>query len=100
MVIRPLNECLQKVAQEELNEDPKLIESDLQAFKEWIEQQPHLKARTTDQFLIAFLRGCKYSLEKAKSKLENYYTLKEKYPEFLKRPNLEDEKFRKLLKKG
>ena len=100
MVIRPLNENLQKVAQEELNEDPKLIESDLQAFKEWIEQQPHLKARTTDQFLIAFLRGCKYSLEKAKLKLDNYYSLKEKYPDFLKRPNMEDEKFRKLLKKG
>ncbi|XP_023295375.2 alpha-tocopherol transfer protein-like [Lucilia cuprina] len=100
MSIRPLSPALQKVAVEELNEDPKRIESDLADFKAWIEQQPHLKARTTDQFLIAFLRGCKYSLEKAKLKLDNYYALKEKYPDFLKRPNFDDEKFRKLLKMG
>lgn len=100
MVIRPLPETLQKVAIDELNEDPKRIEADLADFKAWIAQQPHLKARTTDQFLIAFLRGCKYSLEKAKQKLDNYYSLKEKNPDFFKRPNLEDDKFRKLLKKG
>lgn len=100
MNVRPLPEALQKLAIEDLNEDPKRMESDLAAFKEWIGQQPHLKARTDDQFLIAFLRGCKYSLEKAKTKLENFYTLKEKYPEFLKRRNVMDAKVQKLLKCG
>ncbi|XP_061392749.1 alpha-tocopherol transfer protein-like [Musca vetustissima] len=100
MVVRPLPEALQKIAIEELNEDPKRVEADLAAFKEWILQQPHLKARMDDQFLIAFLRGCKYSLEKAKAKLDNFYTLREKYPDLLKRPNLEDPKVRELLKLG
>ncbi|XP_013105387.2 alpha-tocopherol transfer protein-like [Stomoxys calcitrans] len=100
MNIRPLSEALQKVAIEELNEDPKRIQDDLNNFKEWIKEQPHLRARMDDQFLIAFLRGCKYSLEKAKTKLDNFYTFKEKYPELLKRPNLEDPKVRELLRLG
>ncbi|XP_073845991.1 retinol-binding protein pinta-like [Musca autumnalis] len=100
MGIRPLPEPLQKVAIEELNEDPKRVEADLANFKEWILQQPHLKARMDDQFLIAFLRGCKYSLEKAKVKLDNFYCLREKYPDLLKRPDLEDPKVRELLKLG
>lgn len=100
MVVRTLTEALQNVANKELNEDPARIEINLQEFRTWIEQQPHLKARTEDQFLIAFLRNCKYNLEEAKLKLDNYYALKEKYPEFLKRPSMDDEKFRKLLKCG
>ncbi|XP_075167489.1 retinol-binding protein pinta-like [Haematobia irritans] len=100
MTIRPLSEALQKVAIEELNEDPKRIQDDLNNFKEWIKQQPHLRARMDDQFLIAFLRGCKYSLEKAKTKLDNFYTYKEKYPDLLKRPNIEDPKVRELIRLG
>lgn len=100
MVIRTLTEALQKVANEELNEDKKRIETDLETFRTWIEQQPHLKSRTTDQFLIAFLRSCKHNLEEAKLKLDNFYALKVKYPELLNRPKMYDEKFRKLLKCG
>lgn len=34
-----------------------------------------------DQWLIAFLRGCKYSLERTKEKLDLYYTLRTITPE-------------------
>jgi len=79
--IRPISAELQKVAIEELNEDPARIPDDIEALKTWIKQQPYLKARTDDQFLLAFLRGCKYSLEKAKSKIDKYYTLRTRYPD-------------------
>ncbi|XP_065367966.1 alpha-tocopherol transfer protein-like [Calliphora vicina] len=100
MVIRPLTEALQKVASEELNEDPQRIASDLESFKNWIAEQPHMKSRTDDQFLIAFLRNCKYDLEAAQQKLDNYYAYIEKNPEILKRPKLDEERIRKLLKCG
>lgn len=46
MGLRELSPELAKRAQEELNEDPKRIEQDLQALKDWLVKQPHLNART------------------------------------------------------
>lgn len=80
--IRPLSPALEKIAREELNEDPSQIESMLDQFKEWIKRSPHLRSRTDDQFLISFLRCSKYSLERAKQKLDLYYTIREHSPEF------------------
>lgn len=97
--VRPLSADLQKVAIEELNEDPARVESDIEALKTWIEQQPHLKARTDDQFLLAFLRGCKFSLEKAKSKIDKYYMLRSKFPDLF-RLNLEDPKYLEIIRQG
>jgi hypothetical protein len=74
--IRALSPELQKKAIDELNEDPVRIEKDLEAFREWIKKSPHIRGRTDDQFLVTFLRGCKYSLEKAKQKYDLFFTLK------------------------
>jgi hypothetical protein len=74
--IRKLTPELQEKAIKELNEDPARIEKDIEAFREWIKKSPHLKGRTDDQFLISFLRGCKFSLEKAKQKYDLFFTLK------------------------
>ncbi|EDW93406.1 alpha-tocopherol transfer protein-like [Drosophila yakuba] len=98
--IRPLTPELQKAAKEQLKEDPERLEADLQAFKTWIEQQPHLNPRMDDQFLVAFLRGCKYSLERAKSKLDKYYTLKTKYPDYFLVSDTKDSKFREIHQTG
>ncbi|KAM7344537.1 alpha-tocopherol transfer protein-like isoform 2-T2 [Cochliomyia hominivorax] len=100
MVIRSLTEDLQKLANEKLNENEKDIENELKIFREWISQQAYLKSRTDDQFLIAFLRNCKYDLSQAQQKLINYYEGPQNNPDLLKRPKMEDERFRKLLKNG
>ncbi|XP_075169008.1 alpha-tocopherol transfer protein-like isoform X1 [Haematobia irritans] len=92
--IKPLSAELQNIANVELNEVPSRIFQDLQMLKDWIRTQPHLKARTDDQFLIQFLRGCKYSLEKAKQKLDCYFTLKSKCNNFFSITNVDDYKFR------
>lgn len=80
--IRKLSDELQKIAHDELNETPERIQSDIDALRLWINQTPHLRSRDDDQFLIAFLRGCKYSLEKAKKKIEMFYTARTMTPEF------------------
>jgi len=71
-----------KKAEAELNEVPGRVEEDLKHIKEWISKQPHLKVRTDDQWLLSFLRGCKFSLERTKEKLDNFYTMKTLIPEF------------------
>lgn len=98
--LRPLNEDLQKTANEELNEVPKRTAEYLRDFRTWIDQQPHLHANTDNQFLIAFLRGCKYSLEKAKAKIDTYYTLKSKYPAIFNETNVDRERFREIFRTG
>ncbi|XP_075168436.1 alpha-tocopherol transfer protein-like [Haematobia irritans] len=97
--IRPLNENLQKAAAE-IGEVPERIEKDLAALKDWIKQQPHLRANTDDQFLVAFLRGCKYSLERAKAKIDRFFTLKSKFPTTFSVTNVDDLKFRDLVRLG
>ncbi|KAL9914257.1 alpha-tocopherol transfer protein-like isoform 1-T3 [Glossina fuscipes fuscipes] len=98
--IRPLNEDLQRKATEELNEVPTRIHEDLIAFRSWIEQQPHLSANTDDQFLIAFLRGCKYSLEKAKKKIDSYYSIKTKFPVLFNITDVANTRFRDVFRLG
>lgn len=74
--IRAVCPELAKKAETELNEVPSRLPEDLRMLREWIEKQPHLKARTDDQFLTTFLRGSKFSLERAKEKLDMYYTVR------------------------
>uniref|UniRef100_A0A1I8MTM3 CRAL-TRIO domain-containing protein n=1 Tax=Musca domestica TaxID=7370 RepID=A0A1I8MTM3_MUSDO len=98
--IKPLDSALQKIATEELSEVPSRIAEDLESFKLWIEQQPHLKARTDDQFLIQFLRGCKYSMERAKVKIDLYYTLKTKFPQMFGVYDVDDRQLRRMCRLG
>lgn len=98
--IRPLHPSLQKKAIEELSEDPDRIQKDLEAFREWIKKSPHIKSRNDDQFLVNFLRGCKYSLERAKEKFELYHTLKTHVPELTKNRDPLNEKVLAAIKQG
>jgi hypothetical protein len=98
--IRPLSDALAKKAATELNETPERITEGLVAIKEWLIRTPHIKSRTDDQFLVTFLRGCKFSLEKVKEKLEMYYTVRASIPGFNPCPDPVDEKMVKLFKTG
>lgn len=98
--IRTLPEGLQKIAESELNEVPNRIEEDLAAFREWISMQPHLRSRTDDQHLISFLRGTKYSLERAKEKYEMFYTVRSALPDVFKERDPKLPKNLELIRKG
>lgn len=97
--IRPLSEELSKKAQQELGEVPERIDEDIKVLREWISKQPHIKARTDDQLLVAFLRGCKYSLEKAKQKIDNFYAMRNAVPELYKN-RFVDDKAVAILRQG
>lgn len=53
-----------------------------------------------DQWLIAFLRGSKYSLEKCKEKIEMYYTCKTVVPEFFENRDPLGPRIQEILKLG
>lgn len=98
--IRPLSPELQENAIKILNEVPERLDDDIAALRTWIKQQPHLKARTDDQFLVNFLRGCKFSLERTKSKIDRFYTLRTKYPEFYGGHNVDVDKLLEIFRLG
>ncbi|CAH0700726.1 unnamed protein product [Spodoptera exigua] len=99
MEVRPLSLALQEKAALELYETPDKLERGLKELKEWISQQPHLRARTDDQWLAAFLRGTKHNLARAKEKLDLYYSLRTVSPDlFMFKPT--DPRFKYLLRSG
>ncbi|CAH2104810.1 unnamed protein product [Euphydryas editha] len=80
MPVRSLPPALAEKARIELNEDPKLLEESINHIKEWILVQPHLRARTDDQWIAAFLRGCKFRLDQTKTKLDLYFSYRSTAP--------------------
>ncbi|CAG5047573.1 unnamed protein product [Parnassius apollo] len=91
---QPTGEMWQKI-REELNEKPENNARDLAHIKEWLKQEPHLPDEFDDQCIMTFLRGCKFSLEKTKRKLDMYFTMRTAVPEFYEnrdvtRPELQE----------
>ncbi|KAF5284136.1 hypothetical protein FQR65_LT00136 [Abscondita terminalis] len=76
MSARVLPDHLQKIVEEELGEVPSRVGEDIRAIREWLEKQPHIIARTDDQTILLFLRGCKFRLQTVKEKMEEYYALR------------------------
>lgn len=98
--IRVLSIGLAKLAADELNEAPERTKADIDALRDWIDKSPHLKSRRDDQFLIAFLRGCKFSLEKAKQKLDLFYTVRTHAPELIKNRDPADDHVIGMIRQG
>ncbi|GLV36821.1 uncharacterized protein CBL_02344 [Carabus blaptoides fortunei] len=93
-LIQPSGEMLKKI-QQELNENIATRDSDLETIKEWLRKQPHLPDAWDDARIMTYLRGCKFSLEKTKRKLDMYFTMKTAVPEFfadrdITKKNLQD----------
>lgn len=98
--IRPLCPELAQKAKDELNEVPERLDEDLAALRAWLAKCPHLKIRSDDQHLVMFLRGAKHSLERAKEKIDLYYTLRTALPELMRNRNPFDPKMAVLMRMG
>ena len=74
-------EDLIEASKTDLGEDPGRLAEDLKTIKNWISKSPHLHSiKQDDAFLTAFLRGCKFSLEKTKEKLDFHFTVRGNLP--------------------
>ncbi|CAG9861570.1 unnamed protein product [Phyllotreta striolata] len=56
----------------------------IRILKEWLKTQKHLPEIPTDNQLEFVLTNCKYSIEKAKTAIDNYYTVRSILPDFFK----------------
>ncbi|CAH0391429.1 unnamed protein product [Bemisia tabaci] len=63
---------------------PERLEKDVEHLQDWMSKEPHMPKVDDKEWIITFLHHNKYSLEKTKKKLENYYAYRNKYPEVLK----------------
>ncbi|CAK1590114.1 unnamed protein product [Parnassius mnemosyne] len=93
-LVQPSGELWKKI-RVELNEDVNTRYQDLAAIKEWLRKQPHLPDEWDEDRMMTFLRGCSFSLEKCKRKLDMYFTMRTACPEFftnrdIRRPELAD----------
>ncbi|GBP00809.1 Alpha-tocopherol transfer protein-like [Eumeta japonica] len=78
---QPSGEMWQRI-RVELKEDVNTRDRDLQHIKDWLKKEPHLPDEWDDGRLMTFLRGCSFSLEKCKRKLDMYFTMRAAVPEF------------------
>ncbi|KAL7647540.1 UNVERIFIED_CONTAM: hypothetical protein RMT77_001140 [Armadillidium vulgare] len=91
---------LLKIAKEELHEDPERRQNDIEYIREWLQKQPHITARTDDWTILRYLRGCKFSLENTKKKLDIFYTCKNFTPEWYSNRDPLDPKMAEILSLG
>ncbi|XP_046980067.1 alpha-tocopherol transfer protein-like [Schistocerca americana] len=70
---------------------------DVRHIREWLEHQPHLP-QITDEKIMLFLHSCHYSLERTKSTIDTYFSLKTTAPEFFSERNPENEELRRTAK--
>ncbi|XP_034249810.1 alpha-tocopherol transfer protein-like [Thrips palmi] len=67
---------------------PQLCDDDLEAFRAWVDKQPHLPV-VTDAELALFLHTCYYRLEAAKTALDTYFTVRTHAPELFSERTLQ-----------
>ncbi|XP_012287649.1 retinol-binding protein pinta isoform X2 [Orussus abietinus] len=66
-----------------LNEDPDDGSmKKINQVKTWLANDSHVRSNQDDFFILRFLRCCKFDVEKAKKKLENYQQLRSGTPEW------------------
>lgn len=90
---------LEEVARTQLNENSETRDELIVAFRNWINEQDYLVARTDDQFLVAFLRFCQWDLEEAQKRIVFFYDYKTKERGLLK-SRLVDDKLYELARSG
>lgn len=81
--LRPISADLAEVAKNELNEDPRQLNSHLDVIRDWLKERNNFHGFLDDQTLLSFLRGCKFSLEKVKEKLTLFYWIRTIIPEVI-----------------
>ncbi|KYN35701.1 Alpha-tocopherol transfer protein-like protein [Trachymyrmex septentrionalis] len=97
LLIQPTEE-MSKQIRVELNENVATRDKDLEMIKEWLAKQPHLPKFDDDQRIMTFLRGCKFSLEKCKRKLDMYFTMRAIVPEFFSNRDITRPALQEIIK--
>lgn len=90
-----------ETARLELREDDNTREQALEQFRHWIEKHPMIKrCRTDSLFLLRFLRTKKFSLPMAQELLEGYLTVRQLYPQWFQKLDIDDPELEAIIDNG
>ncbi|KAG7300224.1 hypothetical protein JYU34_015787 [Plutella xylostella] len=78
--------------------DPEEVQRQLAELKQWVAGQPQLPNDLGDNLLTRFLHSCYYDLERAKTAINLFCTIRLNSPELLNNRDPESEKIQKTLK--
>lgn len=81
--IRAISSAMTEIARVQINEDIIQVDSHLSVIRSWLVECNLQCGPIDDQFLVAFLRGCKFSLEKAKKKIVLFYNIRSELPQVI-----------------
>lgn len=96
-----LSAAVKKVANDELREDENMRTQALAQFREWISKHTHIKRCRTDAvFLLRFLRTKKFSVPAACEMLERYLTIRQLYPEWFQKLDIQDKNIEEIFDAG
>lgn len=96
-----LSASFKQVAKEELREDDNIRTQALAQFREWITKHPHIKRCRTDAvFLLRFLRVKKFSVAAACEMLEKYLTIRQLFPQWFRKLDIEDKALEEIIDCG
>ncbi|XP_058831804.1 clavesin-1-like [Topomyia yanbarensis] len=89
------------VAQDELREEDDIRENALKQFREWIAKHPLIKkCRTDAPFLLRFLRTKKFSIPAATEMLEKYLSIRQIYPNWFHKLDINDAELEAIIDTG
>lgn len=90
-----------EIARLELREDDNSREQALEQFRHWIQKHPAIKrCRTDSLFLLRFLRTKKFSLPMAQEMLERYLTIRQLYPDWFQKLDIDDPDLEAIIDSG
>ncbi|KAI5713858.1 hypothetical protein M8J76_006689 [Diaphorina citri] len=72
----------------------------LEEIQEWLKENPQIGANSDPRNLLRFIRHSKYRLDVCKKKIENFYRLRTKVPEWFQNRDLNQQPLRDLLELG
>ena len=77
-----LDERARAYAETFLNETEVNRAESLRQLRDWLHENPNIGAKTDDLSLLAFLRGCKFDLDRTRRKIREYYKMRAEVPEW------------------
>ncbi|XP_050545299.1 alpha-tocopherol transfer protein-like isoform X2 [Daktulosphaira vitifoliae] len=97
----PLADDLKLVAKQELREDDDIRTHSLRAMRNWIKKHPDIiNCRTDAPFLLRFLRTKKFSVPMAQEMLERYLVIRQLYPQWYQKLDIEDPLISDIIDSG
>lgn len=82
-----------------LHEVPQGKTKELQKIRNWLLTQPHLP-EISDDYIYVFLFSCYFSIERAKSAIEHYFSIRTNHPEIFSNRDAEDPRVKHVRSLG